>query len=271
MPNSSGGFGGNFGVVTSFAYQLHPVGPLLAGRLLYPVAQAREVLRFYRDFSSEIPDEVNTVAGLTTSPDGLPVVVIMLCYNGALDAGEAVLRPMRAFGTPLLDDMGPRPYVEVQRQLDAASPRGRRYYIKANFVSAISDAAIDLLVEHFATVPSPFSLIAFQQLGNAVCRVRSAATAFFHRDARYEWFVQSAWEDPTANEVNIKWARALAEAMEPFTTGHGYVNHLGPEATEGSARLRSAYGPPYERLVALKNQYDPTNLFRLNANIKPTV
>lgn len=138
-------------------------------------------------------------------------------------------------------------------------------------MSAISDAAIDLLVEHFSTMPSPFSLIAFQQLGGAVGRVSSEATAFYHREARYEWFVQSAWEDAAANDANIEWARAVAEAMEPFTTGQGYVNHLGPEAMEGAARLRLAYGLHYERLVALKNQYDPTNLFRLNANIKPTV
>ncbi len=265
------GGGGNFGVVTSLTYQLHPVGPLLAGHILYPVTQAREVLRFYRDFSCEIPDEVNTVAGLTTSPDGAPVLALLLCYNGPLAAGEEALRPMRAFGAPLVDEICPRPYAEVQRQLDAASPRGRRYYIKANFVTDISDAAIDLLVEHFATVPSPFSLIAFQQLGGAVGRVGSKATAFYHREARYEWFVQSAWEDPGENAANIQWTRALAEAMEPCTTGRGYVNHLGPEAMEGAASLRSAYGPHYESLVALKNQYDPTNLFRLNANITPTV
>jgi hypothetical protein len=264
------GGGGNFGIVTSFEYQLHPVGPVLSGRMLYPATKAREMLQFYRDFSSTIPDELNTIGGLTTAPDGTRAVAILVCYNGPLAAGEKVLRPLKTVRTPLVDDIRPRTYAETQTLLDAASPRGRRYYIKANFVTDISDAAIDTLVEHFATIPSPFALIAFQQLGNAACRVPPEATAFYNRAARYEWFGQSAWDDPADTEVNVQWARTLGEAMQPCTTGRGYVNHLGPEAIEGMASIRAAYGPNYDRLVALKNTYDPTNLWRLNANIKPT-
>ena len=143
--------------------------------------------------------------------------------------------------------------------------------MKATFVEAISDAAIDTLTAHFAAVPSPFSLIVFQQLGNAARRVSPEATAFYHRGAMYEWFVQGAWENPADDERNIQWARTVAAAMAPFTTGRGYVNHLEPEAVEGVEPIRAAYGPNYNRLVALKTRYDPTNLFRLNPNITPTV
>jgi FAD/FMN-containing dehydrogenase len=265
------GGGGNFGVVTSFEYQLHPVGPVLAGRVLYPFSQAAEVLKLYRDLSATIPDELNTIGGLTTAPDGTRVVAMLVCYHGPLAAGERVLRPLRTCGPPLVDEIRPRPYREVQTLLDAASPRGRRYYVKAAFVEAISDGAIDTLVAHFAAVPSPFSLIAFQQLGNAARRVPPEATAFYHRGAMYEWFVQAAWPDPTDDDGNIRWARAVAGAMRPFTTRRGYVNHLGPEAVERMGPIRAAYGPNYDRLVALKNRYDPTNLFRLNPNIKPTL
>jgi FAD/FMN-containing dehydrogenase len=180
-----------------------------------------------------------------------------------------VLRPLRTFDPPLVDEIRPGTSPEMQRLLDAASPRGRRYYIKASFVHDISDAAIDTLVAHFASVPSPFSLVAFQQLGNAARQVNPAATALYHRAAQYEWVVQSAWDHPAEDAVNIRWARALGQAMQSLTTGRGYVNHLGAE--EGAVPIGAAYGPNYERLVALKNTYDPTNLFRLNPNITPTV
>jgi FAD/FMN-containing dehydrogenase len=229
------------------------------------------VLKFYRDFSSTIPDAVNTIRRLTTAPDGTKVAAILACYHGPFATGEQVLRPLRTFGPPLIDEIRLRPYQEVQTLLDSASPRGRRYYVKAAFVEAISEATIDTLVAHFAAVPSPFSLMAFQQLGNAPRRVLPEATAFYHRQAQYEWFVQAAWPDPADDAVNIRWAREVAAAMAPFTTGRGYVNHLGPEAVEGTGPIRAAYGPNYERLVALKNTYDPTNLFRLNPNIQPTV
>jgi FAD/FMN-containing dehydrogenase len=239
--------------------------------VLYPFSQATEVLKLYRDFSATLPDAVNTIGGLTTAPDGSKVVAILVCYHGPLAAGERVLRPLRTHGSPLVDEIRPRPYREVQTLLDAASPRGRRYYVKAAFVEAISDVAIETLVGHFAAVPSPFSLIAFQQLGNAARRVSPGATAFYHRGAMYEWFAQAAWPDPADDARNIRWARAVAEAMLPLTTGRGYVNHLGPEAVEGMEPIRAAYGPSYDRLVALKNRYDPTNLFRLNPNLKPTI
>jgi len=265
------GGGGNFGIVTSFEYQLHPVGPVLAGMLLYPFAKAKEALAYYRDFAKAIPDEVNTMGGLLTSPDGDLMAVIAVCYNGSLDAGERVLRLLREFGPPVADQIRPMAYREVQTQLDAAAVRGRRYYFKSSFMRSISDDAIDALIDRFANVPSPYTLVFFQQLGNAANRVGAPETAFSQRDALCEWGCQSSWVDPAADGMNIGWTRALAEAMQPFSSGGAYIAQMGVEAEEGADRIKDAYGPNYERLAALKNKYDPTNLFRHNQNIKPVV
>ncbi len=265
------GGGGNFGVVTSFEYQLHPVGPVLAGLMLYPFSRAKEALSFYRDFAVAAPDELNTVGALLSLPDGAPAVAILVCYNGDPSMGEKVLRPLRTFGPPLADRVGPTAYRQVQTLLDAATVRGRRYYVKTNMMRSISDAAIDVMVERFATVPSPLSSVFFQQLGNAANRVDATATAFSHRGALCEWDCRGTWLDPADDNRNIEWTRELADVIRPYGTGSEYVNHLGLETEEGSERIKAAYGPNYQRLVSLKNKYDPTNFFRHNQNIKPTV
>lgn len=265
------GGGGNFGIVTSFEYRLHRVGPVLAGPVLYPFAKAKEALAFYQDFATSIPDEVNTVAALMNSPDGDPLAAIVVCYNGSLEAGEKVLRPLRNFGPPLADEVAPMPYRKVQTLLDEAFIRGRRYYFKSNFTRNISDEAIAVLVECFATAPSPLSMVYFQQLGNAANRVGVTETAFSHRKALCEWGCDAVWLDPAEDAANIRWSRDVAEAMRPFTSGSDYVNHIGLETEEGSDRIKAAFGTNYDRLVALKNRYDRTNLFRHNQNIKPTV
>jgi hypothetical protein len=263
------GGGGNFGIVTSFEYRLHAVGRLLAGPVLYPFAKAKEALALYRDFATSIPDELNTVAALMNSPDGDPLAAVVVCYNGSVEAGERVLRPLRTFGPPLADEVAPMPYCKVQTLFDEAFIRGRRYYFKSNFTRSISDAAIATLVEHFATAPSRLSMLYLQQLGNSANRVSATATAFSHRDALCEWGCDAVWTDPVQDGANIRWAREVAEAMRPFTSGSDYVNHIGLEAEEGTDRIRAAFGANYDRLVALKNRYDPTNLFRHNQNIKP--
>jgi hypothetical protein len=265
------GGGGNFGVVTSFEYQLHQVGPVLAGLVLYPFNKAKEALTLYRDFATSIPDEVNTIGGLLTSPEGEPVAAIAACYNGSLKEGDKVLRSIESFGPPLADHISPMSYCQAQTLLDAAAVRGRRYYVKTNMMQAISDDAIDAMIERFATIPSPHSLVFFQQLGNAANRVDATATAFSHRGALCEWGCQSSWLDSAADDVNIRWTRELAETMRPFTTGSDYVNQIGLETEEGSERIKAAFGANYDRLVGLKNKYDPTNLFRHNQNIRPTV
>jgi len=265
------GGGGNFGVVTSFEYQLHPVGPIvLAGVAFYPFLKAKEFLRLYSDFSTNIPNALNTAAGLGTSSDGHKVGFIAICYHGSIQEGERVLKPVREFGPPLADHIQPMPYTVAQTMLNSLAPSGRHYYIKAHFMRDIRDDAIDTMLAHFAKVTSPLSLTLFQQLGNAVNRMASDATAFGHRDALYSWEVVSAWEDPGESEVHIRWAREFSEAMLPFTRGF-YVNHVGTEAEEGTDRIRAAYGVSYQTLVALKNRYDPTNFFSHNQNIKPTV
>ena len=200
------GGSGNFGVVTSFEFQLHPVGPtVLAGMVIHSFDRAKEALRFYSDFSSDIPDELNTVGALLTSPEGAPVVAIAVCYNGPVERGEEVLRPVREFGPPMDDEIRPMPYTALQTMLDEAAPRGRHYYWKANLVEHIGDDLIDSLIDHFATVPSPHSLIGFQQLGNAANRVGKDETAFSHRDARYDCLSISGWTDPAEADANVQW------------------------------------------------------------------
>lgn len=266
-----GGGGGNFGVATSLEYRLYPVGPLLAGPIMYPFAQAQQALQLYRDFATSIPDEVNTIAALMTSPEGDPLAAVVLSYNGSIDAGEKVFQPLRGFGAPVADLVAPMPHRQLQTLFDEAFARGRRYYFKSNFTRAISDDAIATLVEQFATAPSKMSMVYFQQLGNAANRIGASDTAFSHRDALCEWGCDAVWLDPSEDAANIAWARQVAEAMRPFTSGSDYVNHIGLETEEGADRIKAAFGANYDRLVGLKNRYDPTNLFRHNQNIKPTV
>jgi FAD/FMN-containing dehydrogenase len=267
------GGSGNFGVVTSFEYQLHQVGPVLAGMVVYPFEKAKKVLRFYSEFSSDIPDELNTISTLLTSPEGAKMVAIAVCYNGPIDKGEEALRPLREFGPPLADQIAPMSYLAIQAADDEASPRGghpaqqRQYYGRSSLIKHIGDDAIDTIIDYFAAVPSPYALLGFQQLGNAANRVDQEETAFSHRDALYDFVMLSGWEDPSEAERNIQWTREVSDAMQPSLHGGYYVNGLGEDA---GPMVRNAYLPKtYERLVTLKNKYDPTNLFRLNPNIKP--
>ena len=265
------GGGGNFGVVTSFEYQVHPVGSVLqAGMVMHPFDKAKEVLRFYREFSSSIPDEVNTVGVLLTSPEGMLAAAIAACYNGPLEEGEKALRPLKEFGPPAVDLIQPMPYLAVQTMLDPTFPVGRQYYWKGVLIESISDQLIETLVERFTGVPSPYSVFAFQQLGNSANRVAADATAFSYRNARYDCVIISGWEDPSEEYANIRWARGVYDALMPFSTGATYLNTLGFSEDLAEGRVKEAFLPDtYQRLVALKSKYDPTNLFRLNANIKP--
>ena len=265
------GGGGNFGIATSFEFQLHPVGPMLGGILIHPLDKAAETIGFYDDYTRTCPDELGTFVAFVTSPEGERVMAIFVCYNGAVEEGERVLRPLREFGTPLADMIGPMPYVQVQRMMDEGFPAGRQNYWKSNFLKGLDTEAIEIIVDHVAKAPSPYSAVAIEQFSGAVNRVGKDDTAFNHRDARYNLLIVGIWPDPTAKADNVKWVRDLWDAMEPYSSGGVYVNYLGEEADEGAERIKSAYGPEkYERLVALKNKYDPINLFRLNQNIKPS-
>jgi FAD binding domain/Berberine and berberine like len=263
------GGGGNFGVVTSFEYRLHPVGTMLAGMVMYPLSQAKGLLRLYREVTSTAPDELGSLMALGTLPDGTQAAVLLVGYTGPVPDGEALLRPLRAFGPPLADQVGPVPYAALQGISEHFNPRGYRNYLKTNYLRDLSDDAIDLLVEQYTHVPAPHTHIVVEHMGGAISRTDRDATAYNYRDAQYNFLIVGMWPEAAADARGIGWVRGLWQALQPFSTGHIYVNY---ESDVGVDRVQAAYGAAkYARLVALKNTYDPTNMFRLNANIPPTV
>ncbi|HEV8385433.1 MAG TPA: FAD-binding oxidoreductase [Candidatus Acidoferrales bacterium] len=259
------GGGGNFGVVTSLEFRLHQVGPVLGGGVFYPAVKTAEVLRFYRDFTTSPPDELEAQVATITLPDVGRMVGIAGCYCGPIAEGEKLLKPLRTFGPPPIDLLASMPYVQMQSILDPFFPAGRHAYTKANFLNELSDKAIDTFAE-YATAPSPYTSGVLEHLGGAFSRVPPGETAFAHRQYPYNFSIWANWVDPADSERNIRWSRDFWDAMRPFMGAGTYVNYLEDEA---DPRARDAYGPNYERLVALKNKYDPTNFFRMNHNIKP--
>jgi len=265
------GGGGNFGVVTSFEYRLHQVGPVVGGFVFYPVAMAREVLQRYRELTHTAPDELAADAVLLTLPDGTKVAGIAACYCGPVAEGERLLQPLKTLGNPVVDQLGLTSYTSIQRMLDGSYPAGIQHYWKSSFLQDISDKAIDTMIAQCATLPAPMchGLLEYQ-LGGAVSRVDRAATAFAARDAQHAFVSLGACAHPAEATQCTRWAREFWEAMQPFSTGGVYVNYLGREVDEGPERVRAAYGAEkYQRLRALKERYDPTNLFRLNQNVRP--
>jgi len=261
------GGSGNFGVVTSFEYQLHVVGPtILGGMLAYPLGKAKEVLRFYREFNRTAPDELTTYAVFVTPPGGETVVALACCYAGPVHKGEDVVRPLKVFGPPAQAQLGPMSYVAMQRMFDDGLPAGSFYYTKGEFLADLTDTAIDVFAEYATTKPSPLSAVMVQTVRGAAARVPSDATAFAHRRFAYAPVIVSQWLEPADAEKNVAWARAFGTALRTFAGGAVYVNDLSHDDGD---RVRSAYGVNYERLAALKKTYDPENLFRLNPNIKP--
>ena len=261
------GGGGNFGIVTRLEYRLFPIGPmLLSGSLSYPYDRARDAMRFYHAFAKAAPDELSLDAALATTLAGERVFSISTCYVGPIDEGERIIKPLRVYGAPIQDQVAPRCYLEIQSAGDAVFPRGRRYYWKAQFLRELSDAAIDTLLAVYLAAPAE-SLLVLQQVGGAIARLPVNATPYANRDALYDCFPISIWDDPTEDAARIRWAREAWDAMRPFSTGGVYANNLGEEGTE---RIEAAYGENHARLRALKNKYDPTNFFRLNQNIAPS-
>ena len=260
------GGGGNFGVVTAFEFRLHPLGPVVAGTIRYPLAMARGVLRYYRDFLAAAPDELGTSLALSTT-DGELGVYVVVCHCGAAADGERVVAPLRTFGPPRAIDVHARPYTEIQTASDAGFPFGLLNYWKSAFLRDLTDDAIDVTVEMIASVPSPRSFVVIEHLGGAVARVGPDESAFAHRDRRFNCSIVSMWSEPGETEANVRWTRRFWEALQPYVAGGVYVNYLGDE---GPDRIVAAYGAAqYRRLVALKNAYDPTNFFHLNQNIEP--
>lgn len=263
------GGGGNFGIVTSFEFRLHEVGPMLGGMLVYPIERATEVLRAFRDFNQAAPDQMSVFGAMLTSPEGAKILALVVCYNGPIEQGQALLQPLRDQTGPLADMVAPITYEQMQQLMDEGFPFGLHNYWKSEFLKSLPDEAIETLVAQFNATPSPLTAVVLEQFGGAYRRVTANENAFTHRDWDYNFVIISRWTDPAEAERNIQWARGLWNAIQPHAAGVVYVNYLeGGE--EGAARIRSAYAQNYDRMVALKSKYDPTNFFRMNQNIQPS-
>jgi len=270
------GGGGNFGVVTEFEFRLHPVGPIVAGGLLaYPRAQATEVIRAYREYMADAPDELGGGVALLTAPpepfvpteaQGQPAVGIVYCYAGDVERGMELAAPLRAIGTPAVDMIQPMPYVAIQSMLDAGMPRGIREYFKVDYLTELSDQAIDVIVQQGEGLPAPFGQLILGPMGGVLDRRDSSSMALELPREPWLFFCLSMWMDPAEDDRNIAWARGYAEAMRPFGVDQAPPNFIALD--EPSSRLRSSFGEEkYARLVELKRRWDPDNLFRLNQNI----
>lgn len=262
------GGSGNFGIVTSLEYRLHELGPVFAGAVFYPASRAEEVLRFFREFAETIPDELVIQCGSFSLPDKTPVFAVAACYCGPVSEGEKVLKPLRMFGPPIADAISTMSYVQLQGMFDPFFPPGRLTYVKSNFIRVLDGDAIRTIAGFAGKSPSGFSFAPFiEHWHGAPTRVPIADTAFPHRQYSYNLMFWSNWENPSESENNIQWTRACWKALQPFLVEGSYGNYV---SDEGDPFARAAYGPNYDRLVALKNKYDPSNFFCMNHNIKPT-
>ena len=270
------GGGGNFGIVTEFEFRLNPVGPtVLAGPVFWHMAESPNVLRFYREWIADVPDELMTLVVHRKAPalpvvpkelQGKPVIIIACCYAGAVAEGEKVLRPLKEFGSPVLDLCAPKPFLAHQAMFDPSFPHGRWYYHRSCDVAELTDEVIDITVDHALRMKSPLSTFAIWQLGGAVARVGDDETAFNGRGAGHTFNTNGSTETIEGFDEERQWSRSVWSALKPYQTSV-YVNFL---EDEGEERIRQAYGAQkYERLRQLKRCWDPDNFFRLNQNIKP--
>lgn len=265
------GGGGNFGVVTCFEYQLHPVGPEVTGGLIaHPFEASNEVLRFYADFTSDLPDEMVVFGALFHSPDGsgTRLAGMVPCHCGRLRDGEKELGPIKRYGNPVLDMVGAISYEGINGMLDAANPKGALNYWKSGFLAQLTDEVIRIMVEQFSHCPSTMSSIFLENLHGAATRIDPTATAFPHRSEGFNLVIISQWMNPDDSDANIAWARDTYNALEPFMINRVYVNYIGDD--ESLATVKAAFGPNYDRLQALKDRYDPENIFHLNQNVPPS-
>jgi FAD/FMN-containing dehydrogenase len=262
------GGGGNFGVVTSLEYRVHEVSQVLGGLVLYPLDQARDMLRFYRDFCATLPDEAEAYAALLTAPQGMPVAALMLGYNGPIPDGEKIFARARQFGTPIADLVGPMPYSARQKMLDDPNAtHGLQRYWRSAWTERVSDDLIDLIVEGASKFTSPLSAMIFFYVHGAAARVTPGETAFAARGTQWDFDLIGQWANAAESARHITWVKSLWNRLEPHLLGTAYVNHLSSD--DRPEKVRASFGQNYDRLRQVKGLYDPTNLFRLNANIVP--
>ena len=262
------GGGGNFGVATSFEYQLHPVDLVLAGALSYPLSMAPRMLHFYDEFVKAAPDQLSTAVSLAWTPTGAAMLTIAACYCGPIEEGEQLLYPLRTFQSPTDDGIKPVPYTALQSALDERFPSGRLHYWKSGWLRHLTDGAIQTLLQALPLMPSSASSVGLQQMHGVASRIPPSATAFPHRAEQYDFLILSQWSDPTASDRNMAWTRALFQAMQPYLEESVYVNNLGDE---GTGRVKAAYGENYSQLAALKGTFDADNVFRANQNVEPSL
>lgn len=263
------GGGGNFGVATSLEYRLHPLTQIVGGLIAHPIDAAGDVLRFYRDFTRETPDDLTVHCVLAHAPDGsgLKIAAMAACHAGPTEQAEADIAPLREFGSPIMDMLGPMPYPAINAMLDPGYPRGALGYWKSSFVSELSDGLIDEAVARFMETPSTMNAVLIEQYHGAATRVPVTDTAVAHREAGHNLLLPSTWLDPADTAANIAWTRETYEAFRPWFEESRWLNYLGDD--EQMDAVRAAYGPNYDRLVEIKRRYDPENVFRLNQNIDP--
>ena len=264
------GGGGNFGVAAWLEFELAPVGPVVTGGLVaHPFAAARDVLRFYRDLTANLPDELIAFGGVLHAPDGAKLAAIAVCHCGDLDSGRAATDAIKRFGSPAMDAIGPMPYSVVNTLFDAGFPRGALNYWKSNFLAALTDQAIDGIIAQFESCPSPMSALLLEHFHGAATRVAPTATAFPHRSVGYNCLIISEWMDPAATDVNVKWARDTYTAMSPHFASGRYANYLNADEVGQADAVSAAFGPNATRLREVKRKYDPDNVFHLNQNVRP--
>jgi hypothetical protein len=269
------GGSGNFGVVTTFEYRLHPVAEIYGGPIVYPVDRAEDVLRFYREYIAEAPEELGGFVGFHMAPPlpflpeewhGRNVCLAVLCWTGPIDAGEKMVQPFLDVVPPVGSHVGPMPYPALNVAFDDLLPKGLQHYWKASFARELSDGAIAAHAQHGAKVPSMQTAVHLYPIDGAVQRVDASETAFAYRDMSFSPVIAGMWEDPADNADNIAWVRGYHEALQPFSAEGGYVNFMDGD---DDGRIRDNYRGNYDRLAAIKAKYDPDNVFHVNHNIVP--
>ncbi len=263
------GGGGNFGVATTFTYRLHPIAMVTGGLIAHPIDAAPGLLRFYRDAVADASDDLEVFAGLVHAPDGsgVQLAALVICHTGDPDQAEADLAPLKAWGSPLVVDVGPMPYPAMNAILDDGFPPGSLNYWMSSFTGGLTDALIDLMVERFASSPSPMNAILLEHFHGAVTRVPVTDSAVPHRQEGFNLLIPSVWLDPADTDRNKTWTRETHAAMGEHLVERRWLNYLGDD--QGGGAVRAAYGPNWERLVKVKRRVDPDNVFHRNQNIPP--